>query len=68
MLIVLLLHACDREIERAHSYVRGQVVLICIFNLAIAMCAEYTTIGTLFSQFVGSVSYPIIITQVGRDE
>jgi len=38
------------------------VVLVTIFNMSIAMLAEYTTIGSLFKDFVGSVNYPIIIT------
>lgn len=37
------------------------VVLVAMFNMSIAMLAEYTTIGTIFSDFVGSVSFPIII-------
>eukprot|EP00878_Enallax_costatus_P021762 GHUV01023054.1.p1 GENE.GHUV01023054.1~~GHUV01023054.1.p1 ORF type:complete len:367 (+),score=79.14 GHUV01023054.1:307-1407(+) len=37
------------------------VFLICIFNMCIALLAEYTTIGAIFSDFVGSVSYGIII-------
>jgi len=37
------------------------VFLICMFNMSIALLAEYTTIGAIFSDFVGSVSYIIII-------
>jgi len=37
------------------------VFLICVFNMSIALLAEYTTIGAIFSDFVGSVSYGIII-------
>lgn len=37
------------------------VVLVALFNMSIALLAEYTTIGTIFSDFVGSVSYAIII-------
>jgi hypothetical protein len=37
------------------------VVLVALFNMSIALLAEYTTIGTIFSDFVGSVSYGIII-------
>lgn len=37
------------------------VVLVCLTNMSIALCAEYTTIGSLFQDFVGSKSYPIII-------
>jgi len=40
---------------------RTFVVLVTIFNMSIAMLAEYTTIGALFQDFVGSVNYPIII-------
>ncbi len=38
------------------------VCFICLFNMSIALTAEYTTIGALFSSFVGSVSYGIIIS------
>eukprot|EP00879_Flechtneria_rotunda_P007009 GHRR01007358.1.p1 GENE.GHRR01007358.1~~GHRR01007358.1.p1 ORF type:complete len:441 (+),score=103.29 GHRR01007358.1:396-1718(+) len=34
---------------------------ICVFNMSIALLAEYTTIGAIFSDFVGNVSYGIII-------
>jgi Na+/proline symporter len=37
------------------------VALLCLFNMSIAMLAEYTTIGALFKDFVGSINYPIII-------
>lgn len=37
------------------------VVLVALFNMSIALLAEYTTIGTIFSDYVGSVSYIIII-------
>eukprot|EP00882_Tetradesmus_deserticola_P022012 GHRQ01023886.1.p1 GENE.GHRQ01023886.1~~GHRQ01023886.1.p1 ORF type:complete len:148 (-),score=44.51 GHRQ01023886.1:50-493(-) len=37
------------------------VFLIAMFNMCIALLAEYTTIGSIFSDFVGSVSYGIII-------
>lgn len=37
------------------------VFLICMFNMCIALLAEFTTIGAIFSDFVGSVSYGIII-------
>lgn len=37
------------------------VVLVALFNMSIALLAEYTTIGTIFSDFVGSVSFVIII-------
>lgn len=37
------------------------VFLICMFNMSIALLAEYTTIGAIFSDFVGSESYIIII-------
>ncbi|GAX81943.1 hypothetical protein CEUSTIGMA_g9371.t1 [Chlamydomonas eustigma] len=38
------------------------VMLITLFNMAIAMTAEYTTVGSLFSDFVGSTSWPAILT------
>jgi SSS family solute:Na+ symporter len=37
------------------------VILLTLFNMSIAMLAEYTTIGSLFQDFVGSLNYPIII-------
>jgi hypothetical protein len=37
------------------------VVLIALFNMSIALLAEYTTIGSIFKDFVGSVSYPMVI-------
>lgn len=37
------------------------VVLVALFNMSITLLAEYTTIGTIFADFVGSVSYGIII-------
>lgn len=36
-------------------------VLLAMFNLSIFAIAEYTTIGSLFKDFVGSVNYGIII-------
>lgn len=38
------------------------VMFICVFNLSIAMLAEYTTVGSLFHDFVGSIPFPMIIT------
>ena len=40
---------------------RFLVVLVALFNMLIFMLAEFTTIGSLFADFVGSVNYPIII-------
>ncbi|KAF6255134.1 hypothetical protein COO60DRAFT_1536931 [Scenedesmus sp. NREL 46B-D3] len=37
------------------------VFLVAMFNMCIALLAEYTTIGSIFSEYVGSVSYGIII-------
>lgn len=37
------------------------MVLVCLFNMSIAMLAEYITIGSIFQDFVGSVNYPIVI-------
>jgi SSS family solute:Na+ symporter len=37
------------------------VVLIILFNMSIALLAEYSTIGSIFKAFVGSVPYPMII-------
>lgn len=35
--------------------------VVALFNMAIFMLAEFTTIGSLFQDFVGSINYPIII-------
>lgn len=37
------------------------MVLIALFNMSIALLAEYISIGALFKDFVGSVDYPIVI-------
>jgi solute:Na+ symporter, SSS family len=37
------------------------VVAIILFNMSIALLAEYSTIGSIFKSFVGSVPYPMII-------
>lgn len=37
------------------------VFLLCMFNMCIALLAEYTTIGSVFQDFVGSVSWGIIV-------
>jgi hypothetical protein len=37
------------------------VAVLCMFNMSIALLAEYTTMGALFQSFVGTVSYGIII-------
>lgn len=37
------------------------VFVITMFTMCIMMLAEYTTIGTLFSDYVGSLNWPIII-------
>ena len=37
------------------------VVVIILFNMSIALLAEYSTIGSIFKSFVGSVPYPMII-------
>ncbi|KAF8065845.1 OCT4 [Scenedesmus sp. PABB004] len=37
------------------------VFLLCVFNMAIALLAEYTTIGAIFGEYVGSVSWGIIV-------
>ncbi|KAL4441843.1 hypothetical protein ABPG77_003759 [Micractinium sp. CCAP 211/92] len=41
---------------------KSYVVLLCMFNMAIATLAEYTTIGTLFGVYLGSKAYAITIT------
>ncbi|KAJ9528615.1 hypothetical protein QJQ45_020409, partial [Haematococcus lacustris] len=40
---------------------RSVVVLVALLNMAIGTLAEYTTMGSLFKDFVGSVNYPVII-------
>jgi len=40
---------------------RVMMEIVALFNMSIFMLAEFTTIGGLFKDFVGSVSYPIII-------
>jgi SSS family solute:Na+ symporter len=37
------------------------VTLITLFNMCIFLLAEFTTVGALFSSFVGDLNYPIII-------
>lgn len=37
------------------------VALLCVFNMSIALLAEFTTMGALFQAFVGTVPYGIII-------
>lgn len=37
------------------------VVLVVLFNMSIALLAEYYTIGTIFTYFVKSVPYPMVI-------
>jgi len=36
-------------------------IIVTLFNMSIFMLAEFTTIGGLFQDFVGSVNYPIVI-------
>ena len=40
---------------------KGCIVIVALFNMSIFMLAEFTTIGALFQDFVGSKNYPIII-------
>ncbi|GIL45946.1 hypothetical protein Vafri_3056 [Volvox africanus] len=47
--------------KRFGPVARTLVVIISLFNMSIALLAEYTTIGLLFKYFVGSVDYPIVI-------
>lgn len=37
------------------------VALVALFNMSIALLAEYYTMGLIFKFFVGSVSYPMVI-------
>lgn len=37
------------------------VILLTIFNMSIALMAEYVSMGILFRDFLGSVNYGIII-------
>lgn len=41
--------------------VKALVCAICVFNMSIALLAEYTTMASLFADFVGTVDYPIVI-------
>jgi SSS family solute:Na+ symporter len=36
-------------------------VVLCVFNMGVAMTAEYTTMASLFYDFVGTVAYPEVI-------
>ncbi|GFR42610.1 hypothetical protein Agub_g3541 [Astrephomene gubernaculifera] len=47
--------------KRFGPVARTLVTIITLFNMSIAMLAEYITIGLLFKLFVGSVDYPIVI-------
>lgn len=45
-----------------YGYVaKTYVVLLCIFNMSIAMLAEFTTIGTLFGVYLGSKAFAITV-------
>ncbi|KAI8475914.1 MAG: hypothetical protein J3K34DRAFT_517076 [Monoraphidium minutum] len=37
------------------------VALIALFNMCIVLLAEYTTIGSIFSDFVGTIPWPVIV-------
>uniref|UniRef100_A0A7R9V1J1 Uncharacterized protein n=1 Tax=Chlamydomonas euryale TaxID=1486919 RepID=A0A7R9V1J1_9CHLO len=41
---------------------RTVTVLIVMFNMGVAMLAEYTTIGSLFEDYVGNYAWPMIMT------
>jgi solute:Na+ symporter, SSS family len=47
--------------NRFGPVMRAMVVLIALFNMSIAMLAEYTAMGSIFKGFVGTLDYPIII-------
>lgn len=38
------------------------VALIAMFNLSIVLLAEYTTIGSIFKDFVGTVAWGIVLS------
>ncbi|KNC82499.1 hypothetical protein SARC_05225, partial [Sphaeroforma arctica JP610] len=41
---------------------KTMVILIGMFNMGLALLAEYTTTGSLFKDYVGSTNLPVIIT------
>jgi SSS family solute:Na+ symporter len=46
---------------RFGPFMRYCVLIVSLFNMAIFMLAEFTTIGSLFKDFVGDKAFPIII-------
>ncbi|EFJ52719.1 hypothetical protein VOLCADRAFT_115669, partial [Volvox carteri f. nagariensis] len=56
-----VMYAFASGIPRFGPVARTLVVVISLYNMSIALLAEYTTIGLLFKYFVGSVDYPVII-------
>ena len=51
----------DVILTRFGPAMRYCTCVVALFNMAIFMLAEFTTIGALFQDFVGSIAYPIII-------
>jgi SSS family solute:Na+ symporter len=51
----------DMVVLRFGPTLRLCTCIVALFNMAIFMLAEFTTIGSLFKDFVGSVNYPIMI-------
>jgi len=51
----------DVILMRFGPTLRFVTCVVALFNMAIFMLAEFTTIGGLFKDFVGSLAYPIII-------
>jgi Na+/proline symporter len=51
----------DVIVMRFGPAMRWCTCVVALFNMAIFMLAEFTTIGALFADFVGSTAYPIII-------
>ena len=51
----------DVMVMRFGPVMRLCIVVVALFNMSIFMLAEFTTIGALFQDFVGSKNYPIII-------
>eukprot|EP00798_Chlamydomonas_sp_ICE-L_P029076 gene29076-32284_t len=73
---VLILAFCGALIQAKHDNVlsvgdfvgrrfgpifKTMTCLICVFVMSIGMLAEYTTIGVLFANYVGSVDFPMVI-------
>ena len=57
-------HVCSLTDYTAWRYgpiAKSLVAAICLFNMSIALLAEYSAIGSIFSDFVNGLSWPIIL-------